>query len=260
VLGVPDRPMAAWRWVRAASLRASERRLANMGYRPDLDVRKPKLLEMLPPKKVLAFANRVARFRDLDALPRLEALATGAGDMEGWTPGWSFAVPAGLDPDRALGFLTRIAGAARYPWRRHWLPPLLLHCSRQARETIRATVRVDGAERFGGEAVSQGQENWLDPRTIDAMLDRLQQLLGSSPTGTGEDPPVYILLGMLAAVHRLDCLRRFRRRAGSAVESRLADAACRWSDHRNAGHGSGGLWRALRVLLKIGGDGLTRAI
>lgn len=101
----------------------------------------------------------------------------------------------------------------------------------------------------------------MDAATVDLVLDALESELETYPKeGTLHTiPRLNRQLSLLASLSRHELLTRFEARADSRLEALVADRACAWVNQQPEVLARE-LHEAHRVLLKIGGSGLTQLI
>lgn len=220
---------------------------------------KPILFQRVAPSHRRAMIACIRRFRDTAEISRLEQwIRDSGGKVEG---GIAFGALADLDAHRALTSVEHLDPTTLYMWRQDWLPILLERCPEAVRRLIREQIQVADSRRFGAAEYYQGNEHLIDPRTLDILLKRLEQRLDrevSEPSKDGHR--LHVPLELLLKVNAPECLRRFRAYASSPVERKLTRLAIQWSKQWIRTAGGHELPKALRVLLRIGSDGLTELV
>ncbi len=218
---------------------------------------KAALFAKVPADKARSLALNIGNWRDEDEAWRLEEWA----ELEhGADP--DLAAPAAvralarIDPARAAGLLRHLPEPELYMSRGWFLPRLFLLAGDTARTVLHE--RIASAENpLHAILVYQGSENELDARTLDLLLDRLDERLARLQAEKLEasSDPLFRVFELLAQASRAELLEVFRKRRSSGLEVRIA-----WYLTEVVGPQRGpsrsGLSRdpALAVLLRMNGE------
>ena len=198
--------------------------------------------------------NCIRRFKDHEEFWRLERWMKNEKD---WAASSAPNALAVLHPGGALTHLGEVPSGERYGTRGWWLPELLFSLRGETQSKLRQFMWQPDADIWRVALVYQGQENEMDPDTLDVFLDALgEDLRNHFDSGTSDKPRFHVSLSLLARVSRWELLRRFEARVDTEIETLLTDLACSWVG-RSGASSDYDLNDARSVLLKIAGAGIT---
>jgi len=213
-------------------------------------------IEWVPPEKSRCLVNCILRFRDRDELDLLERLVSSEEEIVG---PWALVILALFDPVRAVGLLYVPPANRLFGLQQRLAQIFLAFAPDKMLAEVRrlASQHPDVAPVYLQMLVLGGDR--LGPEAVDALVEwadrSLRQYL-SDPEHQDKHQ-LYQPLTALASFHGSIGLQQFENYAGSPFEGRLADAALRWADN-TSGYVDHVMENTLTVLLKIGGEGLTR--
>jgi hypothetical protein len=228
--------------------------------------RKADLIEKTNPRSPDALIANIGKWRDASEWNRLEEWARTQETADG---GYALVAPqalkamAEIDAEKAISSLPQIDEGTLYGCRRWFLPRFFLLAGERTRETLFQQISASKDPSRSAD-VYQGNENEMDRRTIDLILDQLGQRLANIRTATDESAPRPILfLGLerLASVARTDLLTAFSARKDSALERDLEYYVGTFlGPQRGRAHDGREREPGLRVLLRINADAYERVL
>ena len=178
-----------------------------------------------------------------------------------------------IDPHRTAVLLPQMPESLLYFCRGWYLPRLSLTAARAATHEALHQIIRQAANPLQAALVYQGNENEMDPRTLEFLLhvidDKLELLLDEVTPASEEErlarrhrvDALYVPLSLLAAIGRGDLLDVFASQRGTSLEHRLQRLLTDVIGPR-AGVGQDNLARdpALSLLLKIGCAGYRQVV
>jgi hypothetical protein len=219
---------------------------------------KPALYEKVPTLHERSLAANIHKYRDADEVAWLLERIGRADNLVG---PMALRALIRLDADLALQHLDQLPDRELYLARDWCLAELLARLPDATRAHLLVRLRGHN-DPWNLALVFQGRENAVDVPILELLLDALSTRLGeelrhpSSPEQIGRVVLPFDLLLPMGRPQLLDCIRR---RRGSPLEQNLVA----WLLARGPQQGS---WRehekhdGLRVLAKIGGEGLTAVV
>jgi len=232
--------------------------VATLGNEADIwQAHKRTLFSKVLPEKARALASNIYVYRDGDEVEWLINQLGRADDLIGAT---ALRALIRINPDLALEHLDKLP-ERELCLTRHWcFAELLARRPEATLSRIHQMMRVHPRPRDLGQ-VFQGQENALDDRSLDTLLDDLESVLENELSGQ-RDPnrgELWSLCELLAKANCLPHLKRFWNRQGTAMEENLTS----WLLKRGWFSGpyvDSESRAALDVLYKFGGEGFTRVL
>lgn len=226
--------------------------------------RKGDLFNKVPLGGARSLATNIGMWRDVSEAGRLDewARTDRTADRDLVAPAAVQAM-ARIDPKHAAMVLPQMSAATRYFCRGWFLPRLLVAAGDETREALFKAISCSD-DPLSESLVYAGNANDMDARTLNLLLDvldkRLADLLASNQTG--EQTGVSLMqFNLLAEIGRADLLDVFARRAGTTVQSHLAEylvriigpqrGQCRNNPEREP---------ALTVLLRVSGDAFCQVL
>lgn len=183
-----------------------------------------------------------------------------AGDN--FVPAEALAALAALDGARAFAFVENEPLDQVETLSAFWLPPLFLHDNERTHAAIR--------KRFEEFAISAATLHWhfrgddqIDAALIGSLIARLTPMIADHLKGEKRDrPPVPIehLLEILGAVNSCAGLARLRSEESSEFADSLVALAARYTPHDSSTLDRWFVRAIQQVLLRIGGEPLSRFV
>ncbi len=230
---------------------------------------KAELFEKVSSKKRRCLALNIGTWRDSSELHHLKPWVEVKEDHLGPA---ALRALAQIDPKQAAAAMLVLPERLQYFFREWHLPRLMLLTQDETCDQLHNLVR-QSEDPLTTSLVYQGLENEIDGPTLETLLDALDEALATmvdkskSALGNGESTrytapdSLYVQMVMLATVGRRDLLSIFESRRGTSLEKRLERLLTDVIGPR-CSPGQDGLTRepALKVLLKIGGEGHGRVV
>lgn len=219
--------------------------------------RKNDLLAKVPTEKSRSLATNIGHWRDEDEVSRLEEWVRKdrADDPDLVAPAAMRAM-ARIDARRAVDLLPQMTQQTLYLCRGWFLPRLLLAEGDATRNAL-FTIISGGTHPLGRARVYQGCANDIDERTLEFLLNALDDKLAALlATQEGEEHThLFSGLQVLAEIGRTDLLGVFARRKGTALEDNLARFLIdRIGPQRGLGRSNLEREPMLSVLLRVNGE------
>jgi hypothetical protein len=219
---------------------------------------KPFLFQKVGPRRERSLAANIFRHRDADEIQWLIDRVDRGDDLLG---PWALRALCRIDPGAAVRELPRLPvplWGLTSPW---CFAEILRRRPDETRACVRRMLENAGAAQV--VTVYQDDPSAVDVTTLDALLDRLSELLDQELRGAPElpssSPAFSVLCQLLPRMNRLEHLACFERRQDFMLEARLTSWLLRRGPipDQFARSDQGDVFR---ILLKIGGNGSTRVI
>ncbi len=230
---------------------------------------KSELFEKVSLGKQRCLAINIGTWRDASEVHRLESWVEVENDFLGPA---ALRALAQINPKQAVARMPALSEWHQYSCRKWHVPRLMLLAPDETRDQLHRLV-CQSNDPLTTACVFQGFENEIDGRTLDILLDALDEAVATAigkpqtqfsdneSARFAEADSLYVPMGMLAAIGRRDLLRIFESRQGTRLEERLEYLLTKVIGPRCSLYQDSLIRRpALQMLLKIGGEGHGRVV
>lgn len=218
---------------------------------------KADLVKYVPPEKRHAIAKCLLSFRDHEYTHYLREWILCA---EEHVAPMCLELLSYFSPTDTISLIREIPPRLIFLYTRSLRDQLMGHCPQETASEVQQIVKA-GSEHshIYLDIVCCGDH--IDAATVDLFIDRLDAcLIENQARGEGESSNhLFRPLDQLNSLHGRAVLDALKSRRGSSFETRLADFACVRTDN-TTGYVDHEFDAAFEVLLRIGGDGVTRVV
>ena len=215
------------------------------------------LMSKLLPNKPLSLINCIARFEDREKIGFvIEHLSCSEG-FASWAAIRALTI---LDPQEAIDRLIEVEESDLYLIRNEWLPHLLRVYPEQTRQRILELAQSNSRGYWLITSIFWERPNELNEALLRFVLRTLETDLRNLKEAFTEAPP--ILYNSLELLSRIACpklLKILQTEAGGELERLIVEVAFSQL-HTNDGYLDSILENARRILILIGGQGITTLI
>lgn len=220
--------------------------------------RKSTLFGKVLAAKQRSLASCVQEHGDSSDIPWLVEQLSRSEDFVG---AQAMAALSRLEPNTAIAELAQLSARMLALTAGWYVDVLFASCpSEMTAALLHMMQRTD--DPWEVAAVYHGREHFLDPATLDFLLDELVRQLDETVAAQdgGRSEPLYSELTLLARVNNIDSLERFAARRDRALERLLTAFLLRIGPRKGIARDSLVREPALDVLYRIQGDGFTRVV
>jgi hypothetical protein len=257
-------------WLRECILAADAEkdRVSELGYllngleHPDApaiwQMARDTLMAKVSPNKPRSLLYCIARFSDHE---KLDFVIEHLLRREDFASAAALAALTVLDPLAAINRLVEVEDFDRYATRNHWLPALLRAHPQLARQRILDLAKADPKGRRIIESLFWERPDEMDEPMLSFMLRALEKELHDrlDETVAGDPNWLYHPLDFLGRIAHSELLAILQNEAGRDLERMIVAVACSCL-HTNSNYRNDIRENARRVLILIGGEGITTLI
>ena len=215
------------------------------------------LMSQLLPSKPRSLINCIARFEDHE---KIDFVIEHLSCSEDFASSAAIEALTILDPQEAVDRLIEVGSSDRYLTRNQWLPHLLRVYPEQTRQKILELAHSDSRGYWLIADIFWERPDEIDEAMLRFVLRTLETDLRNLRENFAEEPS--ILYNPLDFLGRIACpklLKILQEEAGGELEQLIFEAALSRL-HTNSGYLDHILENARRILILIGGQGITTLI
>lgn len=231
--------------------------IANLDDGHDVWLRcKTRLFEKVDPSKERCLATNIYKFSDSSKLDWLLDRIDRNDDLLGAS---ALRALIRINPDKAVEEMVRLSSFELYLSRQSCFSELLI---RKPKETYAKILQMmkNSSNVWEIARVFQGNENSVNKKILDYILDALESLLNKeleNPSPNNQHP-LYLPLSLLSNIYRLHLLECFQNKKGSSLEDKLTSWLLSIGPRFTRGPDRPEQEPAIEILYKIGGSGFTK--